>query len=94
MKRVLTIAALLGILALAMPAAAAERTVTLAIDGMTCASCPYIVKTTMGRVHGVSKVDVSYGKKTATVAFDDARATVEAIAAASAGAGFPARLLE
>ena len=94
MKRVLTIAALLGILASAMPAAAAEQTVTLAVDGMTCASCPYIVKTTIERVSGVSGVSVSYRKNTATVAFDDARTTVEAIAAASAGAGFPARLLE
>jgi periplasmic mercuric ion binding protein len=30
-------------------ATAAGRTVTLAVDGMTCASCPYIVRTVLLR---------------------------------------------
>jgi len=72
-------------------AVAANQTVTFAVDKMTCPTCPYIVKETLAAVPGVSKVEVSLAKKTAVVTFDDAKTTLEALAAASAGAGFPAR---
>jgi mercuric ion binding protein len=75
------------------PAAfAAERTVSFAVDNMTCASCPYIVKSSMTAVPGVAKVAVSLESKTATVTFDDGTTTAQAIAAASANAGYPAHL--
>lgn len=72
-------------------AMAAVRTATLAVDNMTCASCPYIVKKTLASVPGVSKVDVSFEKKIAVVTFDDARTTLDELTSASARAGFPAR---
>ncbi|MCP1931048.1 heavy-metal-associated domain-containing protein [Bradyrhizobium elkanii] len=76
---------------LAAPAAfAGERTVTFAVDNMTCASCPYIVKSSMAAVPGVAKVAVSFQAKTATVTFDDAKTSPDAIAAASMNAGYPA----
>jgi mercuric ion binding protein len=71
-------------------ASAAERTVTFAVDNMYCASCPYIVKMSMATVPGVSNVIVSFEAKTATVTFDDASTNPDAIAAASANAGYPA----
>lgn len=71
--------------------AATIETATFAIDNMTCALCPLTVKTAMERVDGVRSVSVDFGAKTATVTFDPAVATNEAIAAASAGAGYPAR---
>jgi len=71
-------------------AMAAERTVTLAVQNMTCASCPYIVRGSMSAVDGVEKVDVSFEDKTATVTFDDVKTTVAAIADASERAGYPA----
>lgn len=75
------------------PAAfASERTVTFAVDNMTCASCPYIVKKSMAAVPGVAKVAVSFEAKTATVTFDDAKTTPNAIAASSMNAGYPAHL--
>lgn len=74
-------------------AMAAVRTMTFAVENMTCASCPYIVKKTLASVPGVSKVDVSFEKKMAVVTFDDAKTTPDALAAASARAGFPARPL-
>ena len=77
----------------ATPAAfAAERTLTFAVDNMTCASCPYIVKSSMTAVPGVAKVAVSFETKTATVTFDDGKTTAQAIAAASTTAGYPAHL--
>ncbi len=73
------------------PLAAALRTATLSVENMTCALCPLTVKKAMAKVDGVSKVEVSYEKREAVVTFDDARTTVQAIAKASADAGYPAR---
>jgi mercuric ion binding protein len=75
-------------------ALAGERTVTLAVDKMTCAACPITVEKAMKSVAGVNSVKVSYEKKSAVVVFDDAKTTVDAIAAASTNAGYPARLDE
>ena len=76
---------------MAAPAAfAGERTITFAVDNMFCASCPYIVKSSMAAVPGVAKVAVSLQAKTATVIFDDAKTNPDAIAAASMNSGYPA----
>jgi len=73
------------------PAAwAGEGSITFAVDNMTCASCPYIVKSSMEGVPGVAKVAVSFQAKTATVSFDDAKTNPDAIATASMNAGYPA----
>lgn len=72
--------------------AAAERTVTLAVDNMTCVSCPFIVKNALADVDGVRQVDVSFEAKTASVVFDDAVTTADALIAATTDAGYPARL--
>jgi mercuric ion binding protein len=48
----------------------------------------------MKGVVGVNSAKVSYEKKSAVVVFDDAKTTVDAIAAASTNAGYPARLDE
>ena len=71
-------------------AVAGERTITFAVDNMTCASCPYIVKHSMASVPGVATVAVSFAAKTAIVTFDDAKTNPDAIAAASTNAGYPA----
>jgi mercuric ion binding protein len=88
--KTLLAAVLLAAVGASSTAIAAERTVILAVQNMTCASCPYIVRESMSAVDGVEKVDVSLETKTATVTFDDAKTTVEAIADASNRAGFPA----
>jgi mercuric ion binding protein len=76
---------------MAAPAAfAGERTVTFAVDGMYCAACPYIVKSSIAAVPGVANVVVSLQAKTATVIFDDAKTNPDAIATASMTAGYPA----
>jgi mercuric ion binding protein len=73
---------------------AGERTITFAVDNMTCASCPYIVKSSMEGVPGVARVAVSFRAKTATVIFDDAKTNTDAIATASVNAGYPAHLVK
>ncbi len=73
------------------PAFAAEQTVTLVVENMTCAVCGPTVKKALGRVAGVRSVGVSTDKGTATVTFDDAQATVATLIAATANAGYPSR---
>ena len=53
-------AAVIALIVLATPAAAATRTVTLSVPGMTCALCPITVKTALTRVKGVTKADVNF----------------------------------
>lgn len=91
MKRLLTTAVLAGALSVNAAAIAAERTVTLAVENMTCATCPYIVREAMAAVPGVPKVEVFYEKKTAIVTFDDAKTSLDTVTGASANAGYPAR---
>ena len=38
---------------------AAEKTVTLRVNNMSCATCPPVVKKSLGRIDGVSRVEVS-----------------------------------
>ena len=91
MTRLLATAVLAGALSLSAVAVAAERTVTLAVENMTCATCPYIVKKSIAAVPGVSKVEVSFENKTAVVTFDDDKTSLDAVTGASTNAGYPAR---
>lgn len=71
---------------------AATQTATFAVENMTCALCPVTVKSAMERVHGVQSVAIDFAARTATVVFDPAVTSVEAIAAASTNAGYPATI--
>lgn len=87
------LAALLSIVLLPGVASATERTITLAVDNMTCVTCPPIVRKSLTRVAGVARVDVSAESNTATVVFDDAKTTVAALIDATTKAGYPSRSL-
>jgi mercuric ion binding protein len=85
---------LLPILLLFGSALAAEpRTVTLGVEHMTCPACPITVRKALSQVAGVSASTVDMQAHTATVTFDPARTTPEALAAAVSQAGYPARVL-
>ena len=94
MKPVLAVAAFAVTLLAAGATLAAERTVTLAVNDMTCAACPYIVKQVLAGVSGVRAVDVSFEEKMAVVTFDDGRTNVAALTAATANVGFPSRSMQ
>ena len=70
--------------------AEAERTMVFTVENMTCALCPVTVRKAIEQVNGVKSVKVDFDAKTATVVFDPAQATPEAIAKASTNAGYPA----
>jgi periplasmic mercuric ion binding protein len=68
---------------------AAEKTVTLAIENMTCTACPHIVKGSLAAVPGVSLVVISFEDKTATVTYDDSKAAIPTLVRATTDAGYP-----
>jgi len=92
MKRLITAMAFAATVLTADMGFAAEKTVTLAVENMSCASCPYIVKKTLARMPGVTKVDVSFERKTAMVTYDDAKTNIEALTDATFDAGYPSEL--
>ncbi len=87
MKKLLTLFTLATLAA--APAWAATKTVTLSVPGMTCAACPLTVKAALSKVEGVSKTDVIFDKREATVTFDDAKTNVQALIKATGNAGYP-----
>jgi mercuric ion binding protein len=93
MSRIFSAAGLLVTLLASGAATTAERTVALAVDGMSCPSCPYIVRTVLEEVPGVARAEVSYAAKTAVVTFEDTRSDVAALTQATAGVGFPSRVI-
>jgi len=60
----------------------AVQTVKLSVDGMTCASCKFTVKTVLKQLDGVQDVNVSYAEKKATVSYDPQRITLGQLAQA------------
>ena len=85
------IAALSSIL-FAGAAQADQRTVRLKVPGMFCATCPFVVSKSLRRVAGVVSVKTSLADKTATVVFDDARTSVDALTSATKNAGYPSHV--
>jgi periplasmic mercuric ion binding protein len=82
-------AAALAVMSLSGSSLAAERTVTLSVEHMTCAGCPHVVKGSLAAVPGVSAVVVSFKDKTAAVTYDDPKATISALIRATTDAGYP-----
>ena len=84
--------AILALAAIAAPIWAATKTVTLSVPGMNCAACPITVKYAISKVEGVSKTDVNFEKREATVMFDDAKTSAQALMTATGNAGYPSTL--
>lgn len=70
-------------------ASAASRSITLNVQNMTCAVCPITVKKALEHVPGVEQVSVDFASKTATVQFNDTKATVDKLTEATKAAGYP-----
>lgn len=69
--------------------AAAQKTVTLSVQHMTCPLCPVTVKRALDEVPGVSAAKVDFDKKTATVSYDPDKARLDDLTTATANAGYP-----
>jgi periplasmic mercuric ion binding protein len=90
MKKLMLVA--LTAAAISMPAAAAEKTVVLSVPGMNCAACPITVRKALQKVDGVRAVKATLEPPQATVTFDDAKTTPDALTKATTNAGYPSTL--
>ncbi|OZA91998.1 MAG: mercuric transport protein periplasmic component [Azorhizobium sp. 39-67-5] len=88
MKSLISATFAIGLMA-SSAAFAADKTVTLAVQNMYCAACPYTVKSSLQSVPGVKAVSVHLQDKSAVVTFDDAKTNVTALTAATTNAGYP-----
>jgi mercuric ion binding protein len=88
---VISLAGLL--IAAGMAFAAPPQTTTLAVENMTCGTCPIVVKKALERVPGVTSTAVDFDKKTATVTFDPDKATSAKLTQATTEAGFPSKVV-
>jgi len=70
-------------------AADVANTVTLEVQGMTCAACPITVKKALKRVPGVSDVKVNYKSGIAEVNYDPNKTSPDELAKAITTAGYP-----
>jgi mercuric ion binding protein len=69
--------------------AAAQKTVTLSVQNMTCQMCPITVRKSLEKVPGVRSASVDFGKKTATVTYDPDKTKIEDLTRATKNAGYP-----
>ena len=68
--------------------AVAEKTVTLAIDGMTCTGCENTVQEAVTKIDGVKSIKASHLDSTAVVSFDASKTSIAAIGDAITEAGY------
>jgi mercuric ion binding protein len=82
-----------SLIVIASTAWANPKTVSLSVPSMDCPVCPITVKQALTKVPGVTRAEVSFDKRQATVTYDDAKTNVEALTRATANAGYPSKLL-
>lgn len=92
LKNVIGYVVLVFFSAASTAAQAETKTVALSVPKMTCAAYSVLVKKSLARLEGVSKVLVSFEKTEALVTFEDAKTSVGALLKATTGAGFPSSL--
>ncbi|WP_026975099.1 heavy-metal-associated domain-containing protein [Alicyclobacillus contaminans] len=63
-------------------------TTTIVVKGMTCGGCVNAVTKALQNVDGVQEAKVDLEGQTATVTFDEAKTSVEALKAAVEEAGY------
>jgi copper chaperone CopZ len=81
---------LIGALALAVPAIAfaGDRTATLRVEGWTCGGCTAATRAALEKVPGVKDVKTDLESGTATVTFDDSKASVADLQKAVTATGY------
>lgn len=73
LKKILSATVLALLLGAVFAAHAAQRSVTLELEGMYCAMCPVTIKTALDFADGVIETKVSREPDEAVIRYDDAR---------------------
>ncbi len=94
MRHLLAALTFAGMTLSATGAIAGEQTIKLAVEGLGCPSCYFIVERSIARVPGVKSVDLSVETNIATVTFDDTMTSAAAVSNATDANGFPSTVIE
>ncbi|MFK5979104.1 MAG: mercury resistance system periplasmic binding protein MerP [Rhizobiaceae bacterium] len=94
MKKLITAAFFASSMLLSPALMAAEKTIKLSVPGMTCASCPYIVKGSIDMLDGIKNVEATMEDRSAIVTYDDTITNLEEITQATADVGYPSSLFK
>jgi mercuric ion binding protein len=81
------------LIAAGVASAAPPQTAILAVENMTCGTCPIVVKKALERVPGLTSTSVDFDRKTATVTFDPDKTTSAKLIQATTEAGFPSKVV-
>lgn len=73
------------------PGDAKAETVTIEVEGMTCAGCSGTVRTALMGVDGVADAQVTFEPPQARVTYDPSRVSVDRLTAATAEVGYPTK---
>lgn len=77
------------------PKASADQaelaTTVLEVEGMTCGGCASSVQTSLERLEGVEKAEVTFEPPEARVRYDAARVTIDKLTEATANVGYPSK---
>lgn len=65
-----------------------NKTVTLAVEGMTCEGCENTVMESVQKLPGVASAKASFADKTVVIAFDSTQTKVNEISTAITGVGY------
>ena len=76
----------------AQPKPADMRTVTVRVDGMICMVCAGSVKNALKAVHGVENAEVSLEKRSATVAYEHGKVSVDELTRVISHLGYKAEV--
>lgn len=68
--------------------AVANKTVTVAIEGMTCTGCENTIQESVTKIAGVTEIKASHLDSTAVVSFDSTKTSLSAIGEAVTEAGY------
>jgi copper chaperone CopZ len=71
-----------------------NKTITLAVEGMTCEGCENTVKESVEKLPGISSAVASYKEKTAIVSFDSTLTKTEDISKAITDVGYEVKGLK
>ena len=71
-----------------------NKTITLAVEGMTCEGCENTVKESVEKIPGIASAKASYKDKSVIIAFDSTQAQVNDISMAITGVGYEVKGIE
>lgn len=71
-----------------------NKTITLAVEGMTCTGCENTVKASVEKIPGIASANASFKDKTVVIAFDSTRAGINDMSTAITTVGYEVKGLK